>query len=71
MTPEMIQALISLGLQSPVILVLIIWLLVTLKELTKVRAQRDDEAHQHATAYAELAERIVKAVERLDLPGPM
>lgn len=63
--------------QSPVALVLI-WMLIREQkqaeqarlETTETRKARDDDNRMWVERFAVLVDRVTKAVERLDLPGP-
>lgn len=58
-------------LNSPLALLLLWMLTQTQKELAEVRKARDADSRDWVTRYEAMAERVVKAVERLDLPGPL
>lgn len=56
---------------APLALLLFWFLIQEQRQHTETRAKRDDDMRRYLDSYAVLVDRVAKAVERLDLPGPL
>lgn len=56
---------------APLALLLFWFLIQEQRQHIETRAKRDDDMRRYLDSYAVLVDRVSKAVERLDLPGPL
>lgn len=63
--------IISLIFDAPLTLLLFYFLMQERKEHANTRVRLAEIQDKHADKYAMLAEKVVQAVQRLDLPGPL